>query len=406
MPLSGRRVNAVILISPSGRKWTEGGVFLSGFPDSVVSAQTTVTKYERRRACLSHFVIGISPGDFASLSRHHGRQEEVPNELRRRSRKELLQAPPDKRGVAGRSKTGRIETANGEASATSGQSVRSTHGSFSRRQKDRDASVDHLRFASRRPGDSVCGGGEMKRLVAVLVLVSSVGVGFAANKPRETYFVYLPIMEGASVVVNMENHESRPEPVTISTFLASGKLLDETSLSLPAGGNASKTIDISGGGKTREDDLYCWLRVSGMVSTSANYESTSGDSLITLAQLPVLQSPLTDKAVKLGVMTGTRHRYTLDLQSLPESRFWVFVNLSPYSVGVDVCQSNVPNCSNPSLSRTVSPLAAIVLPIETGRRFAILESSPGFSAATAVKDSEGIRKTFQSSSSVTFDSIK
>ena len=78
-----------------------------------------------------------------------------------------------------------------------------------------------------------------------------------------------------------------------------------------------------------------------------------------------------------------------------------FVNLSTYPVQVAMCQDDVPQvCTNPTLPYSVSPLASISFPIDQSRRYAVIESTPGYSAATAVRMAEGSKRVFKVSSCI------
>ena len=65
-----------------------------------------------------------------------------------------------------------------------------------------------------------------------------------------------------------------------------------------------------------------------------------------------------------------------------------------------MCQDDVPGCNNPTLPYTVSPMASISFPIDQSRRYAVIESTPGYSAATGVRVAEGGKRIFKVSSCI------
>ena len=85
---------------------------------------------------------------------------------------------------------------------------------------------------------------------------------------------------------------------------------------------------------------------------------------------------------------------------------YVFVNLSDYPVQAGMCQDNYPDCAPPSLPYTVRPHASLVFPIDEQERFLVMHSTPGYSVATAVQWTEGLKQIFTANSSITFGLVK
>ena len=106
-----------------------------------------------------------------------------------------------------------------------------------------------------------------------------------------------------------------------------------------------------------------------------------------------------------AVRYSIRHRYTYDVLALRGVAYF-FVNLSDYPVQVGMCQANYPDCTNLTLPYTLPSLASISFPIDQQKPFLVLESTPGFSAGTALESSEGLTRIFGASSSITFGPVR
>src|SRR5208283_4355526 len=64
-----------------------------------------------------------------------------------------------------------------------------------------------------------------------------------------------------------------------------------------------------------------------------------------------------------------------------------------YPVQVAKCQDDLPGCTNPTLPFTVTPMASISFPIDHSRRYAVIESTPGYSVLTAVRFTDGTKQS-------------
>jgi hypothetical protein len=144
----------------------------------------------------------------------------------------------------------------------------------------------------------------------------------------------------------------------------------------------------------------------GTVLVSADEELLDGDTLRTSPNvLAVFRHPLSKGDVRSAYQYSIRHRYTYDLYAHPGGVAVFFVNLSESPIAVSMCQENYPDCTNAALPFTVAPSAMIAFPINQDKRYAVLESTPGFSAATVQAWTSGLTKIFGAASSITFGPV-
>ena len=68
-----------------------------------------------------------------------------------------------------------------------------------------------------------------------------------------------------------------------------------------------------------------------------------------------------------------------------------------------MCQDDLPGYTNPTLPFTVTPMASISFPIDHSRRYAVIESTPGYSVLTAVRFTDGTKQSFDASSCIKFE---
>jgi hypothetical protein len=120
-----------------------------------------------------------------------------------------------------------------------------------------------------------------------------------------------------------------------------------------------------------------------------------------MPDLAVYRHPLSDNAVRSARRYSIHHKYTYDVFALRGVAYF-FVNLSDYPVDVGACQADFPGCTSATLEHRVPPMASIAFPVDQQRRFMVVESTPGYSAATALQWTEGLTRLFGASSSIKF----
>lgn len=192
----------------------------------------------------------------------------------------------------------------------------------------------------------------------------------------------------------------------IERYSPSGTRVEAVAGKVASKATAEVRLDFSSAGPLE----LGWIRVvekSRSVVVSCTYECLKGNTLTTVPyMLPTFRRPVSDKAIQSARKFSIRHRYTLDSRALPGGALYCFVNLSAYPVQVGMCQENYPDCTNPALTNKIAPMASISFPLDPTKRFAVLESTPGYSAGAALKWTDGLAKIFGSSSSIVFDSVR
>lgn len=205
------------------------------------------------------------------------------------------------------------------------------------------------------------------------------------------------------MAVNLLNRGHGPQSVTIQAWLSDGSPRQKVSRVVPAATITELRVDMAS-----ETPALGWIQVirdNTCVQVSATYEYLDGNTLTTIPMLAVSRHPLSEAAVRSALKYSVHHRYTYDVFAL-RGALYVFVNLSDYPVQAGICQENYPDCVLTSLPYTVMPHASLVFPIDPQRRFLVMHSTPGYSVATAVEDTEGLKQIFAANSSITFGFAK
>ena len=233
--------------------------------------------------------------------------------------------------------------------------------------------------------------------LAAALTISTLSAFAAESNPIESCFLAIPFGNGNVASIQLSNGDSKKQTATIERYSESGKLLDSIIRIVPAGEKTEVRIDLS----SVEPELG-WIRIlssDNKLQVSAAVDTLEGDMLETVPQQAVARHPSLTKKDRLPV---SLHRWTFDVAKNLGFLMY-FVNLSNYQVQVAMCQDDSPGCANPSLPYTVAPMASISFPIDQSRRFAVIESTPGYSAATAVRLTEGGKHIFKVSSCITFE---
>ncbi len=209
----------------------------------------------------------------------------------------------------------------------------------------------------------------------------------AADKGvNESCFLALHFADGNVASIQLSNGEDKQRNVTIERYSSDGRLLENVAKTLPASGKTEVRLDLSSAAPE-----FGWVRVltSGKaLLISMTLEMTQQETLESLPEQAVYRHPGPNKH-----LSPLPHKWKLDLiDSL--SALAYFVNLSKYPVQVAMCQDEVPDCTNPTLPYTVAPMASISFPLDHSRRYAVIESTPGYSVATSLRFAEGAKKYF------------
>ncbi len=205
------------------------------------------------------------------------------------------------------------------------------------------------------------------------------------------------LADGNTASIHLTNADKREQSVDIERYSATGRLIETVTKAVPAGGHTEVRTDLSSA-----KPEFGWIRVLSTgkgVSVSAAVETIQGNTLESIPQGAVYRSPPLTKRSPLG----SPHRWTYNVANNLGFLFY-FVNLSEYPVQVSMCQDDHhPNCASPALPSTVSPRAGISFPIDQSRRYAVIESSPGYSVATTLRVSDGTKKIFDASTCIKFE---
>jgi hypothetical protein len=233
--------------------------------------------------------------------------------------------------------------------------------------------------------------------VAIFTLNAIPEIKARQQHATESCFLFVPFVNGARLIVRFENVSKRAVRPKIVGYLPNGSIAIDRSNDIGPKHTADVEIDLK-----RERPEIGWVKVIATAETrvSAKLEYLTGNELISLPQLPISPHPFTEAAVRSASLYGLRHRYTYNVSAL-HGVAYVFVNLSPYAVHAGMCQSPAPTCTAP-LTRTVGPMAWASFPIDESIPYAVVESTPGFSAGTAIAFSPGLAKVFSANSSITF----
>ena|ERR1017187_4025711 len=247
----------------------------------------------------------------------------------------------------------------------------------------------------------------MKALTVTLtLLVVFISFGYGKEKQStgsETCFLAISFVQAATVTVKLSNSGHDAHGVTIQPWLSDGSPRQKVLQIVPAGRATEVRVDVAS-----ETPAFGWLQVTEdghSLKISATYEHINGNTLVSTPMLPVFRHPLSEGAVRSASKYSMHHGYTYDVFAL-RGALYVFVNLSDYPVQAGMCQENYPDCVLLSLPYTVKPHASVLLPIDQQRRFLIMHSTPGYSVATAVEWTEGLKQVFAADSSITFGAVK
>jgi hypothetical protein len=231
---------------------------------------------------------------------------------------------------------------------------------------------------------------------ASLILATAFAVLAADKNVNESCFLAIEFTNGNTASVQLSNGDNREQTVNIERHSASGRLLDNVKKAVPAGGNTEVRMDLSSASPE-----FGWIRVLSKgkgVSASTTLEVVDGDTLQSIPQEAVFRRPELTKRR----FSALPHRWTFD-GSDNLGFLMYFVNLSEYPVQAAMCQDDYPGCTNPTLPYTVAPMASISFPIDQSRRYTVVESTPGYSVATALRLTEGAERIFGASSCIKFE---
>jgi hypothetical protein len=232
--------------------------------------------------------------------------------------------------------------------------------------------------------------------LTAIVLATAFAVLAADQNIEESCFLAIHFANGNTVSIQLSNVENKEKSVNIERYSSNGSLLDKIKKTVPAGGNTEVRLDLSS-----PSPEFGWIRVLSEgkgVNVSASLEVVQGNTLQTLPEKATYRHPELTKRP----LAAVPHRWNFDVTDNAGSLFY-FVNLSEYPVQVAMCQDDHPNCTNPTLPYRVAPMASISFPIDQSRRYAVVESTPGYSVATALQFSEGTKRLFDASSCIKFE---
>ena len=229
----------------------------------------------------------------------------------------------------------------------------------------------------------------------------ALALSFAASaidkNTRESCFLAIPFANGNTASIQLSNAEKKEQSADIERYSANGHLLETVTKSVPGGGHVEARLDLSS--PTPE---FGWIRVLAKgkgISVYTAVETLHENTLESIPQGAVYRHPA---ELNKHLFAAVPHKWTYDVANNLGFLFY-FVNLSEYPVQVGMCQDERPNCTNPTLPSTVASMASISFPIDQSRRYAVIESSPGYSVATTLRLSDGTKKVFDTSTCVTFE---
>jgi len=234
------------------------------------------------------------------------------------------------------------------------------------------------------------------KLTAFALALTS--TAFAADqRSHESCFLAIPFADGNTASIQLSNLEKTEQSVDIERYSSSGRLVESITKAVATGGHTEVRLDLSS-----PKPEFGWIRVlsSGKgVSVSTAVETIQGNTLQSLPQGAVSRNPPLTKRPFISLP----HRWTYNVTNNLGFLFY-FVNLSEYAVQVSMCQDDHhPTCTSTALPSTVAPMASISFPIDQSRRYAVIESSPGYSVAATVRLSDGTKKVFDASTCIKFE---
>jgi hypothetical protein len=229
---------------------------------------------------------------------------------------------------------------------------------------------------------------------------------FGADAIYESCFLAVPFIKGGAFEVRLKNESNYIRNVTIQRFASDGTAIEALPRAVAPGSIEKVRLELD----AEKADLG-WLRVLVFgtgVNVSGAFEWLSEDTVTTLDQTPVFRDPRAAGPLQIAQLYSLNHKYTADILKMAGAPFaYFFANLSEYPVRAGICQAQDAPCpAAPLLDRTVPPGGSVFFRIDPTRRFILLESTPGYSAAVAVTLVEGLRKTFGVDSSITFGPVK
>ena len=237
----------------------------------------------------------------------------------------------------------------------------------------------------------------MRRLAVCLAALVVASAGFATDKnAQESCYLAIPFDNGNTASIQLANKTHEEQTISVERYSSSGNLLDNIKKAVPANGKLEVRIDLSA-----PVPEFGWIRVlseGASVDVSAAIETVKGDMLWSVPQKSVSRHP----GVSKHRMPQVPHKWSFDVTTNLGFMMY-FVNLSDYPVQAAMCQDDVPDCSNPTLPYTVAPMASISFPIDQSRRYGVVESTPGYSVATALRLSDGTKQMFKASSCIKYE---
>jgi hypothetical protein len=171
-------------------------------------------------------------------------------------------------------------------------------------------------------------------------------------------------------------------------------VLGSISESVAGGSSHDVRLDFS---KTKGVPRVGWIRTAskGNVRVSSTQEIINNNTLVSVERSPTRRATF---------LKNVNHRWMADTEKVRgESDY--FINLSDRPVRVGFCQSDVPAFRCRYLSYTLGPLEQTAFRITPGKRYALIESSPGYSSAMVMRSVAGDRKVFEASTSITFGDV-
>ena len=229
-----------------------------------------------------------------------------------------------------------------------------------------------------------------------LILALSFAASAIDKNNRESCFLAIPFANGNTASIQLSSAENKEQNIDIERYSADGRLLETITKAVPAGGHIEARMDLSS-----LKPEFGWIRVLSKgkgVTVSTAVETLQENTIESISQGAVYRHP----AELTKHLFAVPHRWTYDVANNLGFLFY-FVNLSEYPVQVGMCQDQRPNCTNPTLPSTVAPMASISFPIDQSRRYAVIESSPGYSVATTLRLSDGAKKVFDASTCIKFE---
>jgi hypothetical protein len=215
------------------------------------------------------------------------------------------------------------------------------------------------------------------------------------SNSQESFYPGVAFGGGNTATIHVANSDNNEDGVTIERYSASGCLLESVKKTVPPGGNVGVRLGDVDQEARREID---WIRVVSEgkgLTVSNTHDVLKGDTLVSNERgRPVSRS-------SKGLLEKLNHRWTTNLREHPANLAY-FINLSEYPVNVGACESDRPKFSCRTLSHTVAPMAQIVFRLDQSRRYSLIESTPGSSAAQLIHVIDGDKRVFGAETNITF----